>query len=119
MWWRSFSMGQKVGPMDPLETQHIWVEGASNSRHGPQTANQGPLPTECVPWPADCRTPINHIISKRKEMALNQKISRLAIVMARTKNHQYRPKWSQSHSWAIFQGQWGQDPSFDSSRILN
>ncbi|MBW0496273.1 hypothetical protein O181_035988 [Austropuccinia psidii MF-1] len=52
IWW-------KIGPMDPLEPQHIWAQVASNSPHT-----------------------VGHLIHKkdpkRPEMALNQGASRLA-----------------------------------------
>ncbi|MBW0483950.1 hypothetical protein O181_023665 [Austropuccinia psidii MF-1] len=101
----------RLGPIDPLKPQHNWVQGASNSPHKQQHMVHGPQP-------ADHRTPEDQMNPKRPEMALKQEVSRLAMVMARTKNHKNGPKWPQSHSWAIFQGQWGQDPSFEVSRIF-
>ncbi|MBW0507312.1 hypothetical protein O181_047027 [Austropuccinia psidii MF-1] len=105
MWWKDWSMGKKVGPIEPLEHQNNWAMGASNRPH-----------SICS---MDHRTPEHQMNPKRPEMAINQEILILAMVMARNKNHQNGPKWPQSYSWTIFQRQQGQDPSFEASRILN
>ncbi|MBW0507796.1 hypothetical protein O181_047511 [Austropuccinia psidii MF-1] len=73
-------------PMDPLEPQHIEAQGDSNSPHGLRIMVYGP-------WPTDCRAPKHQKNQKWPKMGLNQKFSKLAMVMARTKIHQNSPKW--------------------------
>ncbi|MBW0546683.1 hypothetical protein O181_086398 [Austropuccinia psidii MF-1] len=97
MWWKVWSMGHKVGPMDPLEPQHIWAQGVilvvwdSNSLHGPQT--------------------IGHQNAYRAKKGPKPKISKNG------HGDGQDPKWPQGHFWTFFQGQKGQDPSFYSSRF--
>ncbi|MBW0478085.1 hypothetical protein O181_017800 [Austropuccinia psidii MF-1] len=96
----SWCKSHRVGPMDPLEPQHI----------GPRGPPIASWTTDCSVWSMDCvlrpvdhRTPKSHKGPKSPKMALNQDNSKLAIVMAKAQNHWNGPKWPQGPSYSIFQ----------------